>query len=590
MLHWKNKEQGSGVGRSMTVCELRYKFLAVLLLLAVWAPQADASEAANPAVSPVAPEVQQQPDPLEQRSTVLEVPPPGTESESSILPLTRDGAILTGLAGNRFIEIAAFAPDIAATFTDEARADFDPRLLGQISTGRVTADTGNLEVSTGSATSSGSASGGADALIQRVQRLNRSLAALNREDNAGVRTNAGSLELQQFLPTGTRLFLTGAAVEESRDGEGVRDTWTIGVSQPLLQGGSKRANLAALRQARNVQAQSEQEFRLNVMDVVRQIEVAYWDLTLAMDVLAIREFGVRLAEEQMRREQELRSVGKALQGDVITAGAERAAREADLADARAAVDSRTIELIRLMRPSDTPRWDLRFTPQDAAEVVEVNPTPAESAALALQARPELMQARLGLENLDLDVLRARNGRLPRLDVVGTYGEGRGTSLLTNTNADDGENYSIGLEFETGLPNRAENARYRRAQLERRRGGSLLAQLEEDIAAEVRQAIVEVRRQWQRVVATSEEVLSREESLRVVQGRRDVGMATNLDVLQVERDFIEARVNDATARVQYVQALTALYMTEGSLLERRGISMASVATRETPLGRPTYDVE
>lgn len=507
-----------------------------------------------------------------------------------MLPLTRDGAILTGLAGNRFIEIAAFAPEIAATSTDEARADFDPRLLGRVSTGRVTADAASIELSTTTVRSSGTASGSADALIQRVQRLNRSLAALNREDNAGVRTNAGSLELQQFLPTGTRLFLTGAAVEESRDGEGVRDTWTLGISQPLLQGGSKRANLAALRQARNAEAQSEQEFRLNVMDVVRQIEVGYWDLALAMELVAIREFGVRLAEEQMRREKELKSVGKALQGDVITAGAERAAREADLADARAAVDSKTIDLIRLMRPSEAPRWDLRFNPQDVAEVVEVTPKATESERLALQSRPELLQARLGLENLDLNLLRARNGRLPRLDLVGTYGEGRGTSLLTTTNADDGENYSIGLEFETGLPNRAENARYRRAQLERRRGSSMITHLEEDVAAEVRQAIVEVRRQWQRLLASSEEVLSREESLRVVQGRRDVGMATNLDVLQVERDFIEARVNDAIARVRYVQALTELYMAEGTLLERRGISMASASARDMSLGRPSYDME
>jgi outer membrane protein TolC len=66
------------------------------------------------------------------------------------------------------------------------------------------------------------------------------------------------------------------------------------------------------------------------------------------------------------------------------------------------------------------------------------------------------------------------------------------------------------------------------------------------------------------------------------------MATNLDVLQVERDFIESQVDDATARVRYIQALTQLYAAEGTLLERRGISMEAVNEHKETLGTPTYE--
>jgi outer membrane protein TolC len=327
------------------------------------------------------------------------------------------------------------------------------------------------------------------------------------------------------------------------------------------------------------------------MDVVRQIELTYWELTLAREVLGIRRFGVGLAEQQVSREEDLKAVGKAVRGDVMTANAERAAREADLADALAVWESQTIELIRLMHPSDTPRWDLSLEPQDPAQVVELETNAGESEELALLFRPELAQARLTIANLELDVLQTGNERLPRLDVVGAYGDGRSSNTSTGVivgGFNDTESYSIGLEFETAIPNRAENARHRRAKLENRRGEGALVQLEENIAAEVRRAIIEVTRQWQRLAATAEAVLSREEAVRVVQGRREVGMATNLDVLQVERDFIESQVDDATARVRYIQALTQLYAAEGTLLERRGISMEAVNEHKETLGTPTYE--
>jgi outer membrane protein len=549
-----------------------------------WTPAQVEPPATVPAADP--------PIPLEKQAAPVQVPEAGEPATE--LPLTRDGAILTGLLGNRFIEVSRFDPAIEATFVDEARAIFDPRILARVSTGRAARrNVSTREALTGTganAANSAGDEGSVQRLLTEAQRLNRTLSSLNGEGGpATSRTNSGSVEMEQFLPTGTLLFLTGSALEESNDGAGVQDAWSLGLSQPLLRGANMRANLASLRQARNATAQSEHAFRRDVMDVVRQIELGYWELVLAREVLAIREAAVALAEEQMRREEELLAVGKALRGDVITAGAERAAREADLADARAALDTATIELIH---PAEQPRWDLAFAPQDQAEVVQVSLNPQESEELAMQFRPELAQARLGLANLELEVLRARNGRLPRLDVVGSYGEGRtATPGVLGSIGNDSENYSIGLEFETGLPNRAENARYRRARLENRRGQSEISAIEENIAAEVRHAIVEVNRQWQRLVATAEEVLSREESLRVVQGRREVGMATNLDVLQVERDFIEARVNDAQARVRYVQALTGLYLAEGTLLERRGITMAMVEeNRDEPLGRPAYAVE
>lgn len=539
------------------------------------------------------------PPALESRAEPLALP----AELSGPVALTRDGAILTALLNNRRIEVARSGPEIDATYIDENRAIFDPRLLAQISRGRATRQ--SFGFSSGSSSSSlGSGSSGAKAvtlssvneLLLRVQQLNQSIAALDGTGSSTLVGTSGSVEVQQYLPTGTLLFLTGegARLDNNPVGDDSQHTWTAGVSQPLLRGAGTDTNLAALRQAKNVAAQSEHEFRGTVIDVVRQTEVAYWQLVLAREVLGIRDLGVRLAEEQMNREQELQSVGKALTGDVMSAQAERSAREADRVDAQAALKTQAIELIRLMHPESTPRWELTFEPRDGADVVEVLTVPEESERLALQYRPELAQARLTLANLELDVVRARNGKLPQLNVVGEYeNSSGGNSSATSgssTGVGDDDTYSVGLQFETALFNRAERARYRRAQLSQDRGSDYITQLEEEVAAEVRQTLVEVSRQWERLAATSQAVLSRNEAVRVIQGRHEVGKATNLDVLQVQRDYIQSQVDDATARVRYIEALTELYAAEGTLLERRGISLAGLAGRDGQQESLTDDVE
>lgn len=502
------------------------------------------------------------------------------------LPLTRDGAIVTGLKNNRFIEVARFGPEIGATYVDESRAVFDPRLLASVSRGRATRQGQGFTTSgsTGNATVVQAKQGGADPvadLLARLQRLNASVNAFGGPSPATYVGNSGSVTLQQYLPTGTTFFLTGAGstLDNNPAGDESQHSWTVGVSQPLLRGANLEANLADLRQARNTAALSEHEFRGAVIETVRQIERAYWELVLAEEVLAIREFGVTLASDQMKREEELQAVGKALTGDVMSAQAERSAREADLADARAALRQQNIELVRLLSPAPGPRWELSFDPAEEAEVAEILVAPEESERLSMLYRPELAQARLTVANLDLGVVQARNGRLPQLNLVGEVEDASGGQATTSSATDaDFDTYRFGLEFETALFNRAERARLRRALLQRDRGESYIGQLEEGIGAEVRGAIVEVERQWARVSATADEVRSRVEAMRVIQGRHEVGKATNLDVLQVQRDLIQAQVNDATARVRYIEALTDLYAVEGTLLERRGVKLEDVAAR------------
>jgi len=316
-----------------------------------------------------------------------------------------------------------------------------------------------------------------------------------------------------------------------------------------------------------------------MLDLVEQTETSYWNLALAQKLLEIRQFGVKLADEQLKLTESLFQAEKIIQGDVMAARAERASRMADLADAQANLRSQGLAMVQLLNPSAASQWNLNFTATDPVDIDQRTLDADASERLALQYRPELAQARLDQANAGMDVQRARNGVLPRLDLVGSYGSGNTNNLGSLASVATSSNYladanslRVGVQFEQPIMNRAENARLRRARLSEQQVGWSVSALEQSLAREVRQAVVAADGLWQRIQATREAVEARTEQLRVAQGRFEAGKTTNLDLLIVQRDFIQSEVDEATARIRYIQALTALHASEGTLLERRGISL------------------
>jgi outer membrane protein len=103
-------------------------------------------------------------------------------------------------------------------------------------------------------------------------------------------------------------------------------------------------------------------------------------------------------------------------------------------------------------------------------------------------------------------------------------------------------------------------------------GAAIANLEQLIELELRLAWVEVNRAHQQIEASAITVALQEETLEAEQQRLEAGASTPLLVAQAQRDLLEAQVVAVDSAIAYRIALVVLYRSEGSLLERRGISL------------------
>jgi len=163
--------------------------------------------------------------------------------------------------------------------------------------------------------------------------------------------------------------------------------------------------------------------------------------------------------------------------------------------------------------------------------------------------------------------------LPRLDVFISLGRTAYAESFKEATPDVTSPYyqaNAGLNFALPVPNRQAQAQNRRARLDHEQQALAVANLEKLVQLDVHTTYTEVLRARQQIEATriTRELQAKKSDAELEKFR--VGKSTNLLVLQTQRDYTASQLDEARALVTYLNALVELYLTEGSLLERRGI--------------------
>lgn len=466
-------------------------------------------------------------------------PPAAVAQAAGTLPISLSGAVLSALENNPSLRAQRYADSARSTAEAEERGAFDPELTA-----------------------------GANA--------NRILQSSEKDIITGGSASAG---FAVPLPTGTRL---SAGVQAGRLGTGTTPDPYVGlditVTQSLLRGGPDiRANLARVRMARLDTFASRHELKGFTESLVYNVESSYWAYYLAARQLEIYSESLRLAERHLENTRQRIRVGSLPEIDLAAAEVEVALRREALIGAEGRAETSRLRLLQLASPRIDNFWDLRLDLLDRPAEPELRLDPVGShVELGLKSRPDLAQARLALEKGELEVVRTKNGILPRLDLfisLGATGYAETFGPAAGRLFDDGTRLSGGLSFTYPLGNTAAAARADRAVFSRAQAEESVRNLELIVELDIRTAYVEVRRRLAQIAASSETARLQEEKLKAENEKFSVGRSTTYAVAQAERDLLEARLGESESVAGYLTALLDLYRKEGTLLERRGIEPA-----------------
>jgi outer membrane protein TolC len=126
--------------------------------------------------------------------------------------------------------------------------------------------------------------------------------------------------------------------------------------------------------------------------------------------------------------------------------------------------------------------------------------------------------------------------------------------LRNITSFDAPVWTVGLNFAYPLGRSAQEATVSRSKLSLQQTQANVKALELQIATDVTNAALTVQSSLESVQASG---VARELSLKrleAAQSKMDVGMATNYEVVQAQRDFADARNNELRAILNYRKAL------------------------------------
>lgn len=455
--------------------------------------------------------------------------------------VTLSEATLIALANNQQLQVEKLKPPITSTAEQEELAKFDPVAKGVVERSRERTDS--------------------ESITQDFKA------------NTGV---------SKFLPTGTTVDVT-VGTEWSQDmppQTSPNSNWQsyprLSVTQSLLRGAGVDVNLATVRQARLDTVISQYDLTGFAQTITAEMENAYWDYYLALGQIDIYTRSLNLAKRLLRETRERISAGQKARSEIYFFQAEAASREQTLIDARSFLERTRLHLLRLISPPSVDLWNRQVQlltppsiPKDSVEDLQTH------IQVAMQMRPDINEARLQEQKGVLEIVKTKNGLLPKLDafiLLGRSGYSRsfGNSIADVKSGDGGLDFIARLSLEFPLLNRKAKAEYARSVWRLTQERDAISNLIQLGQYDVLQAYVEIQRARKQMKASGETVYFQKEKRDAEIEKYRLGTSNAYRVAQTERDAVASEISALQARIDYLKGLTQFYVAEGTLLARRGI--------------------
>jgi len=346
------------------------------------------------------------------------------------------------------------------------------------------------------------------------------------------------------------------------------------LSQPLLKNFGRESTELTISVARFNKEGSLDVFKAKLSQAVAQLRNDYFKLYALREDLEVRRTSLALASRILDETRARVKAGVLPAMEILNAEFSVATREKDVIDAE-----------RLLKDQmDVIRYELQLT--EAGDIVTADLpergaypiSEGEELKRAVAARPELLAQRVTVQANDLQRRVAHNRVLPDLNLNASAGvAGLDEHLsreLGNMASAQHPAWSVGLQFNYPLGNRAAENDYIRSKLILEQSQAQLKAQESSIENEVKAAIRAVRTSYKQIDVTDRGRAYAEERLRSFIKKNAVGLATTKDVFDVENDLVAAKGNQIQALADYNNAITALWLATGEILERQGIRVTA----------------
>ncbi len=348
-------------------------------------------------------------------------------------------------------------------------------------------------------------------------------------------------------------FLTSGTHQYNSNGYGVN------LVQPLF----RQQNWLAYSESELQAAQADIQLRIAAQDLILRTAQAYFDVLIAQDSVGLAEAQKTAISEQLEQAKRNFEVGSATVTDTLEA---QARYDQTGAQQIAAQNNLEIKLSALQQLINTVPKDIK--PLGKQFKLEV-PQPVDIEKwvdTAQLSNLQLAMAQANAEIADKEVARNRGGHYPTLDLVANY---------TQNNANGGSfgigidttSKSIGVQLNMPLfQGGVVSSKWREASANLERARQELESARRNVAQQTRQAYLGVVSGVAQVQALQQALASSISVLDASKLGHEIGVRTNLDVLNAQQQLYSTRRDLYQAQYNYLISQLQLKAAVGSLGE------------------------
>lgn len=404
----------------------------------------------------------------------------------------------------------------------------------------------------------------------------------------------------------------------------ITNTMNFTFTQPLWRNRSTDLGRRQIKIAKKRLDISDAQFRQRAIEIISQVQRAYWDLVFARRDREIKWESVELAQTQLEHNQRLADAGTLAPADITSARVELERRKDE---AEAAIDAiqRAENSLKsmILETGNAEAWNSEFLPAEQPDVTATASIPLEDGVrLAQQNRPEMQQFRLRGEQNKIDVEYFRDQSKPQIDAFATYGTvGLAGSLRTTANPITSSNALLygrinDISTQLGLPplpvtgfgsvpenliggygqsfanlfknefrslrfgvninlplrNRTAQGALGRSLAEGKQIDVQRKRMEQSIEVEVRNALQTVETSKNRVEAAKNSRANAELQYQSEQRKFDAGQSTNFFVLDRQNALSAARGRELRAMTDYTKAIAELQRVLSTTLSSNNVEV------------------
>jgi outer membrane protein TolC len=350
------------------------------------------------------------------------------------------------------------------------------------------------------------------------------------------------------------------------------------LTQPLLKNFWIDQTRLNIRVAKNRLKYSEQGLREQIITSVTAVENAYYELIYALENVEVQQEALELAQTQLDQDNQRVQIGTLAILSVQQDESQVAQSQANLIAAQFTLVTDQNTLKNLLADTNYAQWhdtDIRPTQTLAAPAQTFNLQ--DSWRKGMTERPDLLQARLNVEQQGIQLKFYNNQLYPSLDLVGSYGYngsagGNFGDTFNQLNQTDTPFWSYGVQLSMPLSNVGARNNYKAGKVTLQQLLLQMKQFEQNVLVEIDNAVKQAQSNYQSAQATKQARIYAEAALDAEEKTYAVGKATTFEVLQYQNNLTAARSQEIRALANYNEALANLAAQEGSTIDRNNITI------------------